>query len=87
METPINVKYAEALRKLGSTATVIGMDEAELIIDFNGGDEISTEDIKAKIVELDEAAVQIKADKVSAYRKLLMTDAEINAIDPSLLGE
>ena len=27
-----------------------------------------------------------KSDKVSAYRKLSMTDDEINAIDPTLLG-
>jgi hypothetical protein len=30
---------------------------------------------------------KVKDDKISAYRKLSMTDDEINAIDPTLLSE
>ena len=43
-------------------------------------------DVQAKATEL-EAEEQTKKDnKLSAYRKLSMTDDEINAIDPSLLS-
>lgn len=87
MEKPINIKYADACNALGASVVITGMEEDELVIDFQGGEEISTDAIKAKIVEMDAAEVQKKADKVSAYRKLSMTDAEINAIDPTLLGE
>ena len=45
------------------------------------------EEIQAKIKEIDDAAAKAKVDKVSAYRKLSMTDDEINALDPTLLEE
>jgi len=45
------------------------------------------EQIEAKKAELEKAEADVKANKVSAYKKLSMTDAEINAIDPTLLGE
>ena len=42
-------------------------------------------DVQAKATEL-EAEEQTKKDnKLSAYRKLSMTDDEINALDPTLL--
>ena len=44
-------------------------------------------EIQAKLKELNDAEADVKANKVSAYRKLSMTDAEINAIDPTLLAE
>lgn len=44
-------------------------------------------EITAKITEMDEAEAKAKTDKISAYRKLSMTDDEINAIDPTLLQE
>lgn len=44
-------------------------------------------ELQAKQQELNDAEADVKANKVSAYKKLSMTDAEINAIDPTLLGE
>ena len=43
--------------------------------------------IAAKKKEIEDAEAKAKTDKLSAYRKLSMTDDEINAIDPTLLEE
>ena len=42
-------------------------------------------EIQAKLKELNDAEAKAKEDKLSAYRKLSMTDDEINALDPTLL--
>ena len=39
------------------------------------------------VKEFDDADAKLKTDKLSAYRKLSMTDDEIKAIDPTLLEE
>tara|TARA_Y100000389_G_C16997318_1_gene287821 strand:+ start:153 stop:479 length:327 start_codon:yes stop_codon:yes gene_type:complete len=44
------------------------------------------EQVEAKQTELTDQANTEKANKVSAYRKMEMTDDEINAIDPTLLA-
>ena len=48
--------------------------------------------LKPKVVtiwgdEATDADAKLKTDKLSAYRKLSMTDDEIKAIDPTLLEE
>ena len=44
-------------------------------------------EIQAKLTELNDAEAKKKTDKLSAYRKMDMTDDEIRAIDPTLLEE
>ena len=51
------------------------------------GDPPSWSDVTAKVKEFDDADAKLKTDKLSAYRKLSMTDDEIKAIDPILLEE
>lgn len=51
------------------------------------GDPPAWDDVAAKVKEFDDADAKAKEDKLSAYRKLSMTDDEIKAIDPTLLEE
>lgn len=44
-------------------------------------------EIQAKLKELNDAEAKAKTDKLSAYRKLSMTDDEIKTLDPTLLEE
>ncbi len=48
------------------------------------GDAPTWTQITAKIKEIEDAEAKAKTDKVSAYRKVSMTDDEIRAIDPTL---
>ena len=43
-------------------------------------------EVQAKATEIETAEQTKKDNKISAYRKMDMTDDEINAIDPSLLA-
>ena len=43
-------------------------------------------EVQAKATEIETAEQTKKDNKLSAYRKMDMTDDEINAIDPSLLS-
>lgn len=66
--------------------------EENMVVDENNPKPLWTgtiptwEEIIAKKTELEQAEQTKKDDKVSAYRKLGMTDAEINAIDSTLLA-
>jgi hypothetical protein len=51
---------------------------------LEGTTPISKEDIKAQIPIIEQEEEDKKTNKVSAYRKLEMTDNEILAIDPTL---
>ena len=42
-------------------------------------------DVQAKAIEIEQEVQTKKDNKLSAYRKMDMTDDEIRAIDPSLL--
>ena len=42
------------------------------------------DDVNAKVTELEQEETNKKETKVSAYRKMDMTDEEIIAIDPTL---
>ena len=77
MEKPIGLKYADAIISINPnfTGNVIGDTEEELEINWNGIDEISVADIKAKITEMETAETadkQAQIDlKVSAKTKLM----------------
>ena len=81
----------DAIRELSSediTGLVYNFDEDKIY--WNDVTEIDRATIDAKLSEMQSAEdtrfEKEKSDKVSAYRKLSMTDDEINAIDPTLLG-
>ena len=61
---------------------VYDKDNKKLSIDMSA--------VNTKAAELqkttDEAEAKLKTDKLSAYKKLSMTDDEIKAIDPTLLS-
>jgi len=90
MEKDISFKYAEAILALNPdwSGTVTGNTEKELVIDWNGQDEIAAKDIKAKISEIETAeANEKKANedlKASAKAKLIagekLTEAEANIL-------
>ncbi len=71
---------------------IVGFCETEadfnaIQIEDNKSFNFTWADVQAKATEL-EAEEQTKKDnKLSAYRKLSMTDDEINALDPTLLSE
>ena len=44
-------------------------------------------DVQAKATEIEQEVQTKKDNKLSAYRKMDMTDDEIKAIDPTLLSE
>jgi len=82
----------DAIRELSSediTGLVYNFDEDKIY--WNDVTEIDRATIDAKLSEMQSAEdtrfEKEKSDKVSAYRKLSMTDDEINAIDPTLLEE
>ena len=88
MEQPIGIKYAKAIKEINPnfTGTITGNTEEEFVIDWNGEEEISVADIKAKITEMETAeanAKQAQEDlKASAKAKLMagepMTEEEAN---------
>ena len=90
MEKPIGTKYADAIISINPnfTGNVIGNTEEELEINWNGIDEISVADIKAKITEMETAEAadkQAQIDlKASAKAKLIagekLTEEEANII-------
>ena len=90
MEKPIGLKYADAIISINPnfTGNVIGNTEEELEINWNGIDEISVADIKAKITEMETAETadkQAQIDlKASAKAKLIagekLTEEEANII-------
>jgi len=81
MEKSITLKYAEAINSINSnwSGTVSGDTEDELVIDWNGQEEISVADIQAKITEMETAEAneaQAKIDlKASAKAKLIAGEA------------
>ena len=90
MEKPIGTKYADAIISINPnfTGNVIGNTEEELEINWNGIDEISVADIKAKITEMETAEAadkQAQIDlKASAKAKLIagekLTEEEANIL-------
>ncbi len=90
MEKPIGLKYADAIISINPnfTGSVIGDTEEELEINWNGIDEISVADIKAKITEMETAEAadkQAQIDlKASAKTKLMagepLTEEEANVM-------
>ena len=90
MEKPIGTKYADAIISINPnfTGNVIGNTEEELEINWNGIDEISVADIKAKITEMETAEAadkQAQIDlKASAKAKLVagekLTEEEANIL-------
>ena len=90
MEKPIGLKYADAIISINPnfTGNVIGDTEEELEINWNGIDEISVADIKAKITEMETAETadkQAQIDlKASAKAKLMagepLTEEEANVM-------
>ena len=90
MEKPIGLKYADAIISINPnfTGNVIGNTEEELEINWNGIDEISVADIKAKITEMETAETadkQAQIDlKASAKTKLMagepLTEEEANVM-------
>ena len=90
MEKPIGTKYADAIISINPnfTGNVIGDTEEELEINWNGIDEISVADIKAKITEMETAETadkQAQIDlKASAKAKLIagekLTEEEANIL-------
>lgn len=71
-----------------SFASMVAMGGTKTLTVWKEGTSSPTWDaVLAKQTELTTLAEQEIADKVSAYRKLSMTDAEINAINPTLLGK
>ncbi len=57
MEKPIAIKYVEAIREINPNyrGSITGNTEEEFVIDWNGEEEISVADIKAKITEMETA--------------------------------
>ena len=86
----IGMKYAEAIKSINSnwSGTVSGDTEEELVIDWNGQEEISVADIQAKITEIETTEAnekQAKIDlKASAKAKLIsgepLTEEEADTI-------
>ena len=81
----------DAIRELSSedtTGMVYNFDEDKIY--WNSVTEIARATIDAKVSEMQSAEdtrfETEKTNKVSAYRKLSMTDDEINAIDRTLLA-
>jgi len=89
MEKSISMKYAEAITSINPNfnGTISGNTEQELVINWNGHDEISVADIKAKITEMETAKAneenQKATDKASGNQKLLdlgLSQAEATAL-------
>jgi len=81
MEKSIGMKYSLAIKEINSsfTGSITGDTEEELVIDWNGIQEISVADIQAKINEMETAEAnekQAKVDlKASAKAKLVAGEA------------
>jgi hypothetical protein len=90
MERPIVNKYGEAIKLLNPNfnGVVSGNTEDEIVIDWNGEPEISKSDIQAKIIEIETAEANAKAEKdankASAKAKLIageaLTEEEANIL-------
>ena len=90
MEKTITMKYGQAIISINPNfnGTISGDTEEELVINWNGHDEISKSDIQAKITEMETAEAnekQAKEDlKASAKAKLIageaLTEEEANTI-------
>ena len=85
------IDILDAIRELSSediTGMVYNNEEDKIY--WNGVTEIDRATIDAKVSEMQTAEdtrfETEKTNKVSAYRKLSMTDDEINAIDATLLA-
>ena len=85
------IEILDAIRELSSediTGMVYNNEEDKIY--WNGVTEINRATIDAKVSEMQSAEdtrfETEKTNKVSAYRKLSMTDDEINAIDATLLA-
>jgi len=85
----INLKYYEAIKAINSNfnGSVSGNTEDDVVINWNGIQEISVADIKAKITEMETAKANeetAKANaKASGNQKLLdlgLTQAEATAL-------
>ena len=86
----IGMKYCDAIKDINPnwSGSVIGNTEDELVIDWNGQEEISKSDIQVKISEMETAeanAKQAQIDlKASAKAKLVagepLTEAEANTL-------
>ena len=84
----------KAIYALYDKAVSINEDGDNITVYNSSGKKISITDwdaVDTKAAELqkeaDDAEAKRKTDKLSAYRKLSMTDDEIRAIDPTLLEE
>ena len=81
INTPIGLKYHYAIKEINNNfnGSVSGNTEEELVIDWNGINEISVSDIKAKINEMETTeANEAQADidlKASAKAKLIAGEA------------
>jgi hypothetical protein len=83
----MNVNLIDCILKINPNAkvTISGNDIDSCEIEWlEGTTPISKENIKAQIPIIEQEEEDKKVNKVSAYRKLDMTDDEILAIDPSL---
>tara|TARA_B100000214_G_scaffold329348_1_gene269041 strand:- start:1500 stop:1784 length:285 start_codon:yes stop_codon:yes gene_type:complete len=89
-EKSIQIKYCEAIKELNSnwSGQIIGNTEDELVINWNGEEEISVADIKAKVKEMETAEENEKQTKInlkaSAKAKLIagepLTEEEADTI-------
>lgn len=89
-DKPITFKYSEAIQAINPnwSGSVAGDTEEELVIDWNGIEEISVEDIQAKISEIETAEENAKIEKedlkTSAKAKLIagepLTEEEADTI-------
>lgn len=90
MEKPIGIKYAQAIKEINPnfTGTITGNTEKELVVDWEGIEEISVADIKAKITEIETAEANAKQAEIdlksSAKAKLIagekLTEEEANIL-------
>ena len=90
MEKSISMKYGQAIMSINPNfnGTIIGDTEEELVINWNGHDEISVADIQAKVSEMETAEANAKTEqenlKASAKAKLIageaLTEDEANTI-------
>ena len=83
----MNVNLIDCILKINPNAkvTISGNDIDSCEIEWlEGTTPISKEDIKAQIPIIEQEEEDKKTNKVSAYRKMEMTDDEILAIDSTL---
>ena len=83
----MNVNLIDCILKINPNAkvTISGNDIDSCEIEWlEGTTPISKEDIKAQIPIVEQEKEDKKINKVSAYRKMEMTDEEILAVDETL---